>query len=99
MRHGVSMSLDLIDFNVRETIGLGSEQLATSRDRYPLRVHLVFVFHGRSTSDPQNLKTCPGNMRRSSTPTDRADALDSSRGCGRLADIDHRQQRGADVDG
>jgi hypothetical protein len=35
---------------------------------------------------------------RSSAPADQADALDSSRRCGRLADIDHRQQRGADVD-
>jgi len=84
MRHDVGMSSDLIDFHVRETIGFGSEQLATSANRYRLGVHVVIVFHGRSTSDPQNLKTCPGNVRR---------------GCGRLADIDHRQQRGADVDG
>ncbi|OFW04615.1 MAG: hypothetical protein A3H96_09510 [Acidobacteria bacterium RIFCSPLOWO2_02_FULL_67_36] len=54
MRHGVRMSPDLIDFHVRETIGLGSEQLATSDSRNRLGVHVVIVFHGRSTSDPQN---------------------------------------------
>jgi len=54
MRHDVRMSSDLIDFNVRETIGLGSEQLATSDSRNRLGVNVVIVFHGRSTSDPQN---------------------------------------------
>jgi hypothetical protein len=54
MRHDVRMSSDLIDFNVRETIGLGSEQLATSGNRNRLGVNVVIVFHGRSTSDPQN---------------------------------------------
>jgi hypothetical protein len=98
MRHDVGMSSDLIDLHVRETIGLRSEQLATSGNRYRLRVHVVIVFHGRSTSDPQN-QVVSWECARSSAPADQADALDSSRRCGRWADIDHRQQCGADVDG
>ncbi len=54
MRYEVGMSPDLIDFYVRETIGIGSEQIATSSNRYRLGVQVVIVFHGRSTSDPQN---------------------------------------------
>jgi len=55
MRHDVGMSSDLIDFDIGETIGLGSEQLATSGNRYRLGAHVVIVFHNRSTSNPQNL--------------------------------------------
>lgn len=36
---------------------------------------------------------------RCSAEADQADALHSSRGCGRCADIDHRHQRGVGVDG
>jgi len=54
MRHDVRMSPDLIDFHVRETSSLASEQLATSGNRNLLGVHVVIAFHGRSTSDPQN---------------------------------------------
>ena len=63
MRHDVGMSSHLIDFHIRETIGLRSEQLATSGNRYRLGVHVVIVFHGRSTSEPQNEQSCPGNVR------------------------------------
>jgi hypothetical protein len=47
MRHDVRMLSDPIDFNVRQTIGLGSEKLATSDSRNRLGVNVVIVFHGR----------------------------------------------------
>src|SRR5438105_4717200 len=54
MRHDVGVSSDLIDFHVGETIGLMSEQLPASGNRYRFGARVVIVFHKRCDRNPQD---------------------------------------------
>jgi len=88
------MSVDAIDIVIRQALPIIAKQLATARDRDRSQDHVIvrsMIHTPRSTSNPQNGWLFRWVVRAPARRRIRPTRWISSRGCGRWADIDYRQ--------